>query len=63
MRPGCVPSLGRSATASWFEAQYSDSGRSTYTTYQIEFKGEDLTIYFADNEYFRGTIHSLAKTE
>ena len=45
------------------ERQYPDSGRSTYMTFRFEFKGEDLTVHFADNEYFSGTIHSLAKAE
>jgi len=45
------------------EFQYPDSGDSTYTIIRVEFKGEGLSINFADNQYFSGTIHSLANKD
>lgn len=41
------------------ERQFPEAGDSTYMTFRLEFKGEDLTISFADNQYFSGTIHTL----
>jgi CubicO group peptidase (beta-lactamase class C family) len=45
------------------ECQYPDSGDSTYMVIRLEFKVDDLSISFADNQYFSGTIHSLAKKD
>jgi len=38
------------------ESQYLDS--AMYELYRLNFKGNDLVVSFADNEYFSGTIHS-----
>ena len=39
------------------ESQDLDS--AMYTNYRLQFTGHDLTVAFADNEYFSGTLHAV----